>query len=597
MPPPAVILLIGDGMGQGQIEAASLYRHGVRNGLAMQQLERRGWIRTASLSGITDSAAAATVMATGVYTYNGIVGLDRHRALVETLVERAAHRGWSTGVVTTTSLPHATPASFTAHVSSRGELDKIAEQMVRLTHPDVMLGGGAQYFSPVLHEELSSAGYTQFSTRAELAAAVAVHAPRLFGVFAPDDLTFTAARPSDTSEPTLVEMTAAALTTLERDPDGCFLMVEGGRIDHGGHANSLIDVVQETLAFDDAVAYARSWARARGNVTLLVTADHETGGLEVLGDENGPVGEYPPVSWRWGNHTNARVSVFAEGPATMMVDGAVLDHRWIYAIARSRLDGRPVAEPSREPVPDGELGDLRHLAVRQVVPAGRGAGENQMDSLWLDATDDGLYLGIEGLFGWVGSAVEVWIDVDPLDNTGFPSLTGQLTDDIGAVDSLLTASRVGPPITPFGVDFALVSIGGADPKLEELRDDGGLRAVHPPSGQPNDLGWLPTAINFGAVRTRMAPVSPVPGQGLEAFIPWHALYPGGVVPIGARLRLAAMLVGANGDLTSTQFLPPHSALTGDPGMMPIDLPGVIEYLLDADSDGQVDGDEAPVVLP
>ena len=145
---PAVILLIGDGMGPGQLDAASQYRFGARGRLAMQALPYRGAVRTASPSGITDSAAAATVMATGVYTFNGGIGVDRWNRPVETLIERAHARGWATGVVTTTSLPHATPAGFTAHVGSRGQLVEIADQMVRGTHPDVMLGGGSLYFAP-----------------------------------------------------------------------------------------------------------------------------------------------------------------------------------------------------------------------------------------------------------------------------------------------------------------------------------------------------------------------------------------------------------------------------------------------------------------
>jgi hypothetical protein len=393
----------------------------------------------------------------------------------------------------------------------------------------------------------------------------------------------------------LVDMTAAALATLGRDPHGFFLMVEGGRIDHGGHANSLTDVVRETLAFDDAVAYGVAWSRGRGNVTVLVTADHETGGLEVLEDR--PAGELPPVRWRWGNHSNARVPVFAEGPGTAMVDGAVLDHRSIYAIARSRLDNRAVVAPGREPIPDGELGDLRHRAAVQSRATDFGAGENQLEALWLDATDEGLFVGVEGLFGWSGSAIEVWIDVDPLAGTGFPAMAGYITDVAGAADLVLASSHMGPPAAPFGADVALVSIAGADPKLDELRDDGGLRGLHPPSGQPDDLAWLPAAINFGAVRTHAAvPVGAQPGQGMEAFIPWTALYPGGTVPAGARLWLAALLVNASGELASNQFLPPLPVSAGSPGDAATPLPGLIEYVLDADGDGRIDGDRPPTLV-
>lgn len=594
--PPAVILFIGDGMGAGQIDAASLYRHGARGGLAMQRLAHVGQVRTASASGITDSAAAATAMATGVFTYNGRVGVDRDGAPAATLIERASQRGWASGVVTTTSLSHATPAGFTSHVSSRGLYTDIAAQMVHATHPDVMLGGGAAYFDQALHDELSAGGYNQVTTAAELAAAVAARAPRLFGAFTPYDMTFVAARAAGTTEPTLADMTAAALATLSRDPHGFFLMVEGGRIDHGGHANSLVDVVHDTLAFDDAVAYGIAWARGRGNVTVMVTADHETGGLEVV--QEARAGEYPSVRWRWGNHTNDRVSLFAEGPGTEVVSHAVVDHRWVYELACARLDNRAPVAPAPEPIPDGELGDLRHRAAIQTMSSDFGAGEHQLDALWLDATPAGLFVGVEGVFGWTGSAVQVWIDADPSTGTGFASPSGNITDQTGVADAALAASRLAAPPVPFGADVALVSVGGADPMLEELRDDGGLRALRQPAGQPDNLGWLPAAINFGAVRARPGESrAPATGHGLEAFVPWAALYPEGAPPAGARLRLAVALVSATGELTSNQFLPPLPPASGSPGTSVVALPGVIEYVLDADLDGAVDGDQPPFALP
>ncbi len=603
--PPALIIMIGDGMGMGQLAAASLYRHGVIGNLAMERLPHRGTMRTGGPSGITDSAAAATVMATGVYTYNGAVGVDRRGAPVETLLERADARGWATGVVTTTPLPHATPASFTAHINSRGHLAQIADQMVRVTHPDVMLGGGLRYFMPRgpgsaraddgLFGELLLAGYPLLFGKGDLEAAVAAGSPRLFGAFAAEDLAYHKNRTPDTTEPSLLEMAQAAVTTLDRDPHGFFLMIEGGRIDHAGHANHLIDSVQDTLQFDDTVAMVAAWARARGNVTLLVTADHECGGLEIV--TPGPAGEYPEVRWRWGNHTNARVAVFGEGPYTERVDGAVLDHRWIHAIGKAALDRGVTYEPGREPVPDGELGDLRHRAVLQQATTGFGVGFNQLDALWLDATRDGLYIGVEGLFEWDRNAVEVLIDVDPESGTGLAGLAGLITDASGIADRLLAASHVTAGVSDFRADVAVVSIGGADPHVEDFRDDAGLRGLRLPYGQAHNLGWLRAAINFGEVRTRDVPRTSVPGQGMEVFVPWSMLYPGGAVPFGGRIRLATMLVDSTGGFTSNQFLPPLPAGADNPGATTFPLPGVVEYWLDSNLDGLVDGDLAPEVLP
>jgi alkaline phosphatase len=200
------------------------------------------------------------------------------------------------------------------------------------------MGPGSVRTDDGLYDDLALAGYTRVDAATDLRVAVAAGAPRLFGAFAPDQMTFVAAGRRRRRSPMLVDMALAALTTLDRDPHGMFVMIEGGRIDHGGHANSLTDVIAETLAFDDTVAAVVGWARARGNTTVLVTADHECGGLEVTAPA--PAGEPPPVRWRWGNHTNARVAVFADGPGAGSVDGAVIDHRWIYAIARARMDRR-----------------------------------------------------------------------------------------------------------------------------------------------------------------------------------------------------------------------------------------------------------------
>jgi alkaline phosphatase len=597
--------MIGDGMGMGQLEAASLYRHGVRGRLAMEHLPYRGEVRTGTASGIADSAASATAMATGTMTYNGDVGVDRRSLPVETLVEHAHSRGWATGVVTTTSLPHATPAAFTAHVTSRNSMTVIASQMVNLTHPDVMLCGGTAYFAPRgpgslrlddgLWDDLLIAGYRMVFTRDDLTAAVAQGAPRVFGAFAPDMMTYVSGRSPTTTEPTLLEMAQAALTTLDRDPHGFFLMIEGGRIDHGGHANNIVDSVQETLAFDDTIAMVSAWARARGNVTLLVTADHECGGLEVV--ERRPAGEYPVVTWRWGSHTNARVAVFGQGVGAERVDGEVIDHRWIHAIARAPMDRGIFVEPVREPVPDGELGDLRWRAVLQQATTGFGVGFNQLDALWLDATADGLYIGVEGLFEWGRNAVQIWIDVDPESGTGLPGLAGYISDGNGVADRLLGQSRVTASSAQLDADVVLVTLGGADPHVEDFRDDSGLRGLRLPYGLPSNLGWLRAAINFGDVRTRDVPRDPVPGQGLEAFVPWTMLYPGGEIPFGGRIRLAAMLVDTTGGFTSNQFLPPLPPGSDNPGDAPVTLPGVVEYWLDSNLDGLADGDVAPVVIP
>src|SRR5690606_8491481 len=129
-----------------------------------------------------------------------------------------------------------------------------------------------------------------------------------------------------------------------------FLMIEGARIDMASHDNDFERAVAETIAFDDAVRAVATWAQDHDDVLLLVTADHECGGLELV----------PEVSWRWGAHTNARVDVFGKGPGSSIFTSEVLDHRWVHAALRAGLTGEALVPPADLLVPDGKLADLTH---------------------------------------------------------------------------------------------------------------------------------------------------------------------------------------------------------------------------------------------
>lgn len=601
-----VILMIGDGMGRGQLEATSYYVHGEPEALAMYGLPVRGELTTGGPSGITDSAAAATAMATGVFTFNARVGTDRDGQAVETLVELAHAEGLPAGIVTTASLAHATPGAFTAHELSRHDYVAIADDQILETRPEVMLGGGAQYVLPSgpgsersddgLVDELEAAGYEIVADATELAGA---SGERVFGAFATDHMTYVRERAAGSPEPRLPDMAMKAIDLLDRDPDGFFLMIEGARIDMAGHGNDLGNTLGETEDFDRTVDRVAAWAAGRDDVTLIVTADHECGGLEVVAPA--AVGVEPQVSWRWGNHTNARVDVFAGGPLADTFDGALRDHRWVHAVAAARLRGEALVEPAPVLIPDGNLADLRHTAATQVNASGFGEGFNQLDALRLDADARGLAIGIEGLFEWDANAVVVLIDVDHGDGTGHATLAGALSDTDGLADAILTGSLLeAPAVTGFGADLALVAFGGADPQLEVLADRAGLRGLRAPFGLPDDLGWHGVAINFGEdVRARDAALTASAGEGLEAFIPWDRLYPdlGGAVPTGATLSLAAVLVNDDGDFTSNQALPPFPAGTANPGATLTALPGLVVWTVDADNDGTADGDAAPQIAP
>lgn len=312
--PLGIILLIGDGMGEGALAAARL-RSGT---LAIEQLPRRGSLATASSSSpITDSGAAATALATGVTTYNGAIGVGPDSLPRATVLEMAEERGMSTGLVTTSSITHATPAAFGAHVTSRSMQMEIARGLEG-SGVDVLLGGGWRYFrsstrpdSEDLIERLRSRGCVYGEAPEVLSRAV--EASCLVGLFAGDGM------PAITNgrAPTLAAMTTAALGVLLRDPDGFFLMVEGAQIDWAGHANDTERSISETLDFDAAVRAALQRVGHRPNTLIIITADHETGGLRV----DGTSAETAQFRWTSTAHTAAPVPLFAIGPEAESLSG------------------------------------------------------------------------------------------------------------------------------------------------------------------------------------------------------------------------------------------------------------------------------------
>jgi alkaline phosphatase len=305
-----IVLLIGDGMGTGSLAAARL-RAGM---LAMEWLPVRGELLTASTSDpITDSGAAATALATGVRTYNYAIGVGPDGTRLETVLEAAEQKGMSTGLVATSSITHATPAAFAAHVANRAEQYEIARQMAVSSGVDVLLGGGRQFFLPGSRPDgadllapLRARGCTYVEAEAALVASASSGTSCVVGLFAPDHMP----KVTEDRAPALVEMATAALTILQRDPDGFFLMIEGSQIDFAGHANDGEYNVAETLDFDATVSAVLRVLKDRPNTLVVVTADHETGGLTAApGATSGSI----VFRWTTTGHTDAPVPLFARG--------------------------------------------------------------------------------------------------------------------------------------------------------------------------------------------------------------------------------------------------------------------------------------------
>lgn len=275
--PKNLVLFIADGFGPA---SATLGRAAKGRPLAFDSVLVGSVETSATDSRVTDSAAGATAYACGIKTYNGAIGVDAEGRPCRTLLEAAEARGMATGLVATSRITHATPASFAAHVAQRSEEAEIARQMAA-SGVDLLLGGGASFFENGPWGDLDGAGYALARTRAEYDALGRLPAAALL---APSHLAYEVDR-DETDQPSLADMTTRALRLLAASADGeangFFVMIEGSRIDHAGHANDPAAHAHDILAYDAAVAAALEWAARDGNTLVVATADHETGGLSL----------------------------------------------------------------------------------------------------------------------------------------------------------------------------------------------------------------------------------------------------------------------------------------------------------------------------
>ena len=307
--PKNIIVLIGDGMGFEQVKAAGMYKNGEAGTLCFESFTYTGQVTTYCANDpVTDSAAAGTAIAAGVKVNKRVISIRTpgDDSEVQTMLEYFKNRGKMVGLVSTTYITHATPAAFGAHEPLRKKYDNIAADYFNQTQPDVLLGG-AKYVTATAAE---TAGYTVVTDSESLLGVDTDTVTRLSGQFGAGHMPYE----SDGigSLPHLSQMTAVAIDILDEDPDGFFLMVEGGRIDHAGHSSNLVRNIHETIEFANSVRKVIDWAKGRNDTLIVVTADHETGGLQVL--KNNGKGVLPTARWTGkGKHTAANVPVYAMG--------------------------------------------------------------------------------------------------------------------------------------------------------------------------------------------------------------------------------------------------------------------------------------------
>ena len=311
--PRNIIFMIGDGMGLAQIYAAMTANGGHLN---IEQCTYTGLSKTYSANNyITDSAAGGTALACGIKTKNYMVGMSPDTVAVPSILVLAAEKKKSTGVVVVCSVTHATPASFVAHQDNRNKEAEIALDYLKAPI-DVFIGGGLKYFQNRpdkrdLVKELKEKGYIVAINMEEVKKA---KSGKLAGLVADE-------HPGGVKERKnmLAEASLAAINLLNQNKNGFFLMIEGSQIDWAGHDNSCSRIISETLDFDETIKVVLDFAQKDGNTLVVITADHETGGLTIMNGDFKK--EDVELKFNSTDHTGIMVPVYSFGPGAEKFSG------------------------------------------------------------------------------------------------------------------------------------------------------------------------------------------------------------------------------------------------------------------------------------
>jgi len=313
--PHRIIFLIGDGMGLSSVSTTFYY--GDQQSV-FSRFSDIGLIRTSSATDkVTDSAASGTAMSSGTKTYNGAIGVDTTYKPVKNITETLSELGWSTGIIATSTISHATPASFYAHARNRSMEELIASQLL-ISEIDFFAGGGSQLFT---RRQDSLNLITIGADRGFEIDTTALPEP---GTLDPDKkYGFLLAPGGMPPMPEgrgdfLPRATALAIDQLSHNQNGFFLMVEGSQIDWAGHANNTIYLVDEMLDFEKTIEVALDFAEKDGNTLVVVTADHETGGVSLSAKRDPQTGreDYAEIdlTYATAGHSATLIPVFAYGP-------------------------------------------------------------------------------------------------------------------------------------------------------------------------------------------------------------------------------------------------------------------------------------------
>lgn len=360
-----VILIVGDGMGFEHVKAGSYYATGQAGQLAFEQYYKCAVTTYPLGGGVTDSAAAGTAMATGYKVPNGVISQASNGSPYTTILEYAKSMGKSTGIVSTVSIADATPAAFGAHEPSRGNTTNIINDYLYGSKPNIIFGGGSGSWSSSQISTAQSLGYQYVTNYAQMAA-LSPTTQYALGLFASGDMTYEYDRLPSNTQPHLSQMASTALSILSNDPDGFFLMLEGGLIDHAAHSNDLNRVTREVVELNNTFQVVMNWVQTHPDTLVIVTADHETGGLYNV--VNRGAGNYPTGSWSSGGHTAANVPFYITGANSTLVNkyivGGVIDNTNIFQIMYEAFN-TPIPEPGTLLALAGGFAGLIGVSVRR----------------------------------------------------------------------------------------------------------------------------------------------------------------------------------------------------------------------------------------
>ena len=333
--PKNIILLIGDGTGLNQITLSRMAISGVNSRLYIDQLPYSGISLTHSADNIiTDSAAAATAWATGTKTKNKFISVTPNEKVLTSLTEAIFKKGYLSGIVATSSITHATPAAFYAHVNNRYKEKKIASQLQN-SNINIAFGGGLNFF------DLSATNdQIKYIYDLDELKNINTSSKRIIGLFDNDGIRRSPDKPSQQL------MTTKALDILAKrtvECSGFFLMTEGSQIDWASHDNDASRMITEFRDFDLSIKSAVEFINTRDDTLLIVTADHETGGLQILKEDNDLV----HIQWGTGSHTGIPVGVFSYGPGAELFTGT-MDNTEIHTKILEIIDFDSIPDSSCE---------------------------------------------------------------------------------------------------------------------------------------------------------------------------------------------------------------------------------------------------------